>query len=78
LALEEFKQDDVWVQGLKCSNNHISYERNGLSYKLSNLKPDITKAGFDFLVKSYLKAEQRELLPDQIVTLLTSIVEERK
>jgi len=78
LSLEEFKQNDVWVQGLKCSNNHIFYERNGLSYKLSNLKPDITKASFDFLVTSYLKSEQREHLPDQIVILLRSIVEERK
>jgi len=75
-ALRESKQDDDdWTRGLRCTNNHIFHERNGLSYKLAELKPDITKADFDFLVKAYLDKEQRKYLPDQIVTLLTSIVE---
>ena len=78
LHLKEFEQDDVWVIGLKCSNNHIFYERDGLSYKLVQLKPDITKATFDFLVESYLRKEQSEHLPDQIVKLLKTISEAKK
>ena len=76
LELHESKEDDHdWTIGLKCFNNHIFNERGGLQYKLAHLKPDISRTTFDFLVEGYLEKEQRKYLPDQIVTLLTSIVE---
>jgi hypothetical protein len=75
LTLEEFKQDDVWVQGLKCSNGHQLYSRSGLSFNNATLTPDINKDTFSVLVKSYLEEEQRQHLPNQITQLLTEINE---
>ena len=71
--LKEFEQDDVWVVGLKCSNNHILYSRNGLSYDGAWLKTDISKDTFSFLIKSYLEEARSEHLPEQIAKLLTEI-----
>jgi hypothetical protein len=34
--LEDFEQDDVWVQGKRCSNGHESFERGGkLNYTVN-------------------------------------------
>jgi hypothetical protein len=77
LKLKKFKQDDVWVQGLKCANKHIFYSRNGLSYKNSTLKPDISKADLYSLIEWYLNSEQKDHLPNQIVALFRTIMQER-
>jgi hypothetical protein len=71
LSLQKFKQDDVWVEGLKCTNDHVFYSRNGLTYKNSTLITDIDKTKFEFLINSYLTGEQKEQLPNQIITLFT-------
>jgi hypothetical protein len=71
--LQEFKQDDVWVTGLKCTNEHIFYSRNGLTYENSTLKPDISEATYYVLINNYLDEEQTEHLPDQIATLFKAI-----
>jgi len=78
LALKEFKQDDVWVVGLKCANEHNFYSRNGLTYQNSTLKPDINEATFEFLINNYTDTEQTEQLPDQIVDLFKAIKEKIK
>lgn len=54
-SLQEFPQDDVWVKGLSCSNKHILYERNGLTYNLATLEPDMTKALFNFHLNGWLR-----------------------
>jgi hypothetical protein len=74
-SLQEFKQDDVWVVGLKCANEHIFYSRNGLTYKNSTLKPDISEVTFYILIDNYLDEEQTEHLPDQIIALFKAMKE---
>jgi len=75
LSLNKFKQDDVWVQGLKCRYGHSFYSRTGLSYKNASLKPDIDKTTFKWLIDSYSSPEQKEHLPDQLVSLFNDIKE---
>ena len=78
LDLVEFEQDDVWVRGLECTNKHTFYSRNGLSYKNSTLKPDISKTDLYFLIDGYLNSEQKDHLPNQIVVLFRTIMLERQ
>jgi len=73
LSLKEFKQEDVWVKELKCTNDHIFHSRNGLSYNNSTLKPDIDKTQFQALIESYLNSDQKEQLPGQIAALFEEI-----
>jgi hypothetical protein len=73
LDLQGFDQDDVWVKGLKCANEHIFYSRNGLSYNNSTLIPDISETGFYSLIRSYLSEDQKAQIPYQLITLFSSI-----
>ncbi|HVS93702.1 MAG TPA: hypothetical protein VHE59_16805 [Mucilaginibacter sp.] len=73
--LTKFKQDDVWVEGLKCKNEHVFYSRNGLNYNGTQLTPDISEQNFKSLLDSYVQ-DQDIHVPGQILKLLNDIKQE--
>lgn len=52
--------------------------RNGLSYNLAQLIPDIPEATYDSNINYYIEDDQAEYLPNQIVTLLTVMKKQRE
>lgn len=73
--LKKFKQDDIWVVGLKCKNGHELYLRNGLSYEGAQLEPDLSNENFIFLLNAYVD-DPGSRVPNQIIKLLSDIKKE--
>jgi len=62
MPLREFKQDDVWIKGLKCKNNHEFFERDGVGFSFDggyvNLKEEMADKVLYSLIKRWLKKEK--------------------
>jgi hypothetical protein len=71
--LNDFEQDDVWVQGKRCGNGHDFYERGGrLNYSVEgesrHLVGEMSDEVLDSLIEGWLKDNRRltRQLPRQV------------
>ena len=60
LQLEQFDQDDCWVRGIKCTNDHKLYERGGgVNYHTDDgsfhLSSELSNESVMFFIDSWLK-----------------------
>lgn len=75
--LVKFEQDDIWVQGLKCSEGHEYFARNGIHFfvegELVELHDEIADSTMLSLVKSWL--QDKKVLKSQLHYQIKMILE---